>query len=129
MIYCDGESSRFPESEFRHNKDGKIVLPYIHETGSPHFAEGGKPVEPPPPYPLPSPGYEPPPPPPSLYYQLYSIVSALEETALKLQAEIEYSKYSKIYRDQWDQLIRRTEKLTQYAKEIVHLVDSMRKEN
>lgn len=45
MIYCDGENRRFPKSEFLHDKDGKVVQPYIHNTDNPHFAEGGKPIE------------------------------------------------------------------------------------
>ena len=39
-IKCHREPGRFAESEFRHNPDGTIKIPYIHERGNPHYING-----------------------------------------------------------------------------------------
>ena len=44
-IWCDGEARRFPDSEFRHDANGQIAIPYIHERGNHHFING-TPVKP-----------------------------------------------------------------------------------
>ena len=39
-IFCYSEAATFPDSEFRRDQDGKLHVPYIHETGSPHYRTG-----------------------------------------------------------------------------------------
>ena len=39
-IKCLREPGRYFESEFRHNPDGTIKTPYIHERGNPHYING-----------------------------------------------------------------------------------------
>ena len=39
-IYCHGEPGTFPDTEFRHDSTGKLHIPYIHETGNPHYSTG-----------------------------------------------------------------------------------------
>lgn len=45
-IRCRAEPGEFPESEFRHDANGQLVIPYIHERGPDHFING-TPVRPP----------------------------------------------------------------------------------
>jgi hypothetical protein len=45
-IYCYGEPGTFPETEFRRDDKGRLKVPHIHETGTPHYVTGA-PVNPP----------------------------------------------------------------------------------
>ncbi len=46
MIFCQGELSPFPESEFVHTQDGKLFHPPIHHIQPEHWATTGLPVDP-----------------------------------------------------------------------------------
>lgn len=39
-IYCYGEPGTFPDGEFRRDSSGKLKVPHIHETGTPHYTTG-----------------------------------------------------------------------------------------
>ncbi len=41
MIFCFGENTLFPESEFVHTKDGKLFQPPIHHVQPEHWATTG----------------------------------------------------------------------------------------
>jgi hypothetical protein len=43
-IFCNEEGARFPVTEFRRKQNGTLIVPYIHDTDSPHYSTTGEPV-------------------------------------------------------------------------------------
>src|SRR6476620_7467942 len=40
-IYCHSEGARFPETEFARDDSGNLMVPFIHNTSEPHYANAG----------------------------------------------------------------------------------------
>jgi len=42
-IYCHGEAGEFPLEQFL-RRDGRLLIPHIHDVGRPHYALTGEPA-------------------------------------------------------------------------------------